>query len=347
MSKPSILIIGAGAVGLAVGYHLSLAGADITFLVRPGRSAAFASPQQLYCYDDASLKTFAGYSVVENVAELAQKRFQFVIVTIDGHTSRTAEGTALLRSLGDAIRASDATVIMGGFGVGLREHYLEAMRIAEDRLLKGFLVMLSHQANADLPVHAPTDPAQVARVSLCYKHPSSRIGFQIETRNATAARQFAALYNRCGVSRCGLMNPALVNTVSNAVFPMYAASEVAGWPDVATVVANKELWRLACRAQGEIIALPQHGWLGKLMALIMGPRVTANIHLRLERDMLPLDYQAFNRFQHGGKVRAQDVELLRDCVASGQRRGQPMAALQALLAKLSAHEAASQAVTQG
>src|SRR6266516_2138471 len=279
MSKPSILIIGAGAVGLAVGYHLSLADADITFLVRPGRSAAFASPQQLYCYDDASLKTFAGYSVVENVAELAQKRFQFVIVTLDGHTSRTAEGTALLRSLGDAIRASDATVIMGGFGVGLREHYLQVMRIAEDRLLKGFLVMLSHQANA--------------------------------------------------------------------VFPMYAASEITGWPDVAMVVANKELWRLACRAQGEIIALPQHGWLGKLMALIMGPRVTANIHLRLERDMLPLDYQAFNRFQHGGKVRAQDVELLRDCLAEGQRRGQPMAALQALLAKLSAHEAASQAVTQG
>jgi ketopantoate reductase len=30
MSKPSVLIVGAGAVGLAVGYHLSLAGADIT-----------------------------------------------------------------------------------------------------------------------------------------------------------------------------------------------------------------------------------------------------------------------------------------------------------------------------
>jgi hypothetical protein len=141
MSKPFVLIIGAGAVGLAVGYHLSLAGAELTFLVRPGRSAAFASPQQLYCYDDAELKTFAGYSVVENVAELAEKRFQFVIVTLDGHSSRTAEGTALLRSLGDAIRASDAMVIMGGFGVGLREHDLQVMRIAEDRLLKGYLTV--------------------------------------------------------------------------------------------------------------------------------------------------------------------------------------------------------------
>jgi len=89
---------------------------------------------------------------------------------------------------------------------------------------------------------------------------------------------------------------------------------------------------MACRAQGEILALPQHGWLGKLMALMMGPRVTANLLLRMERDMLPLDSQAFNRFHHGGKVRAQDVEALRDCLAEGQRHGQPMVALQALLA---------------
>ncbi len=158
MSKPSVLIVGAGAVGLAVGYHLSLAEASITFLVRPRRSAACASPQQLYCYDDAELKTFAGYSVVENVAELAEMRFQFVIVTLDGHSSRTTEGTALLRSLGDAIRASDAMVIMGGVALDLREHYLKVMRIAEDRLLAALLGMLSHQANANLPVHAPTDP---------------------------------------------------------------------------------------------------------------------------------------------------------------------------------------------
>ena len=347
MSTPSVLIVGAGAAGLAVGYHLSLAGADITFLVRPGRSAAFASPQQLYCYDDASLKTFAGYSIVEQVAELVEQRFQFVIVTLDGHTSRTAEGTAMLRDLGDAIRTSDATVIMGDFGLGLREHYLETMRLPAERLLSGFLFMLSHQTRANLPVHAPTNPALVAQASVCYKHPASKIGFQIVTRHSAAAREFVALYNRCGVSRCGQMSPVLVNTVGKAVFAVYAACELAGWPDhFATVVANKELWRLACRAQSEIIALPRHGWQGKLMALIMGPRVTANIHLRIEREMLPLDAQAFNRFHHGGKVRAQDVALLRDCLAEGQRHGQPMAALSALLARLAAHEAASQARTK-
>ncbi|KQV14521.1 MULTISPECIES: hypothetical protein [unclassified Kitasatospora] len=56
--------------------------------------------------------------------------------------------------------------------------------------------------------------------------------------------------------------------------------------------------------------------------------------------MLPLDYQAFNRFYHGGKVHAQDVEGLRSCLAEGRRQGRPMAALQALLARLDAREAA-------
>jgi hypothetical protein len=58
---------------------------------------------------------------------------------------------------------------------------------------------------------------------------------------------------------------------------------------LATVVAGKELWQLACRAQGEIIALPQHRWLGKLIAPLMGPRLTAKLHLGLEREMRPLD----------------------------------------------------------
>lgn len=55
----------------AVGYFLSLADVDITFLVRAGRKSVLESPQWLYCYDDASRKGFDSYNVVENVADLA------------------------------------------------------------------------------------------------------------------------------------------------------------------------------------------------------------------------------------------------------------------------------------
>ncbi|RCW43460.1 ketopantoate reductase family protein [Paenibacillus prosopidis] len=343
MNKPNILIVGAGAVGLAVGYHLNLSGADITFLVREGRKTTFNSPQQLYCYDDAKLKNFADFSVIEKVAEMADKQFQFVIITLDGNSSRTAEGTAMLRKLSDAVRTSKATVIMCGFGLGLREHYLQVMQISEDRLLRGILGMLCHQTNADLPILAPTDPAQVAKASVCYKHPANKVGFQIETNNKAAAKQFIEIYNRCEVSLCGQISPALVNIFSCASFPIYSACDIAGWPDFSTVVANKELWRLACRAQSEIMTLPRHGLMGKLMALFLGMRMTAKIHLKLEREMLPLGYQAFNRFHHGGKVRAQDLDAMRHCLADGQRHGRPMKALQELMKRLPEHKATSHA----
>jgi len=42
----------------------------------------------------------------------------------------------------------------------------------------------------------------------------------------------------------------------------------------------------------------------------------------LEQAALPLDFAAFSKFHHGGKVRAQDIELLKDCV-KGRRTGRP------------------------
>ncbi|MFD3377513.1 MULTISPECIES: ketopantoate reductase family protein [unclassified Streptomyces] len=345
MNNPSILIVGAGATGLPIGYHLALAGADITFLVRPGRKSALDSRPPLYCYDDASLKTFDSYTVVESVAELAGQAFQFVLVTLDGHTSRTNESIAMLRQLGDAIHGSDAHVVMSAFGMGVRQHYLDVLGIPDTRLSHGFLGMLAHQAAADLPVHAPTDPAQVARASVCYRHPPNKAGFRLEKGNAAAAKRFAELYDRSGASRCVLIGRGLDEVFSDAGSPVYMAGAIAGWPDFTTLVADKELWRLACRAQGEIMGLPKNGLTGRLMAAFMGPRATARVHLKMEQDMLPLDYQAFNRFHHGGKVHAQDVEGLRTSLAEGRRIGRPMTALASLLERLDAPEPADRSTT--
>lgn len=339
MSQATVLIVGAGAMGLVCGHHLQLAGARVTFLVRPGRIDAFKAPQTLYCHDDGELKRLDGYDTIDAVAP--GQSFDFVIVTLDGSTSRGSNGIATLRSLGDAIRATQAHVIMGGVGIGLREHYLQTMGLPEDRLSSSFLGLLAYQTRANLPQHAPTDPARLMQASVAYRQFANKVGFYIESRNAPAAKRFADLYNRCGVSRCGLMKPAMVSAITNSAFPMLAASQIAGWPDITGLVANKELWRLACRAQGEIAALAQHGILGKLMALIMTPSITAKLQLKLEKEMLPLDYQAFNRFHHGGKVHVQDVEVMRNCLAEGKRQGKPMRALAELLDQLAANESAS------
>jgi len=63
----------------------------------------------------------------------------------------------------------------------------------------------------------------------------------------------------------------------------------------------------------------------------------AKNNLKMERDCLPVDYSAFNRFHHGGKVREQDIQVLRDVLASGRSQGRAMPALTELLARYEAH----------
>ncbi|WP_216626774.1 2-dehydropantoate 2-reductase N-terminal domain-containing protein [Paenibacillus phytohabitans] len=343
-NKTNILVVGAGAVGFSVGYHLHLSGAGITFLVRKGRKAAFDPPQNLYCYDDATLKEFNGFNVIEDIEEVQPQQYSFIIITLDGNVSRSSEGAAMLSRMGDIVRNSTTTVIMNAFGSGIREHYLQIMRIPEDQLLRGILGTLSHQSKAELPVHVPTDPKLIAQSIVCYKHPANKVGFQVENNNKPAAKQFAELYNESGVSRCGQVSPAMFNIYSSIGFPVYAACDIAGWPKFSAVIANKDLWRLACRAQGEIAALPKHGLIGKIMGLVMGPYMTAKIHLKMEQDMLPLDYQAFNRFHHGGKVRAQDIESIRNSIIEGQLQGRQMKALKQLFQRLIEHEDANQSM---
>jgi len=331
MSNPSVLVVGAGAVGFALGYHLQLAGADVTFLVRPGRRPAFTAPRRLYDYNDDVLKIFDGYAVVEDTAALTEQAFAFIVVTLDGHASRTEQGTATLRAVGDLIHGTDAVVLMNGIGVDLRQHYLDTLRIPGDRLLYGFLGMLAHQTSANLPVPPGADPAAIAAADIGYVHPPTRIGFTMARANPAAGKRFAALYDRSGSSRVGFIPAKLADVVGSAIFTIYAACGIAGWPPLAAVTADKPLWRLACRAQSEIMGLPRNGWFGQAMAVVMGPRVTAAIHRKQERNMSPLDTAAFNRFHHGGKVRAQDLLVLHDFAAEGQRQGLPMTALRTLL----------------
>jgi Ketopantoate reductase PanE/ApbA len=142
---PQILIVGAGAMGLGAGYHLQLAGAAITFLVRPARVLEMSRSQVLYSYDDATLKAFTDYRLISDVAEISRSSYDYVIVTLDGFATRKPEETALLKSIGAAIRESSTEVIIGGIGVGLHDYYLRTMALPAHRILNGALGMLSHQ----------------------------------------------------------------------------------------------------------------------------------------------------------------------------------------------------------
>ncbi|OZF06337.1 ketopantoate reductase family protein [Rhodococcoides fascians] len=331
---PEVLIVGAGAVGVSLGYHLTLSGAHVTFLVRAGRIAAFDRPQRIYDYDTEAVDIFSAFNVADNARFLREHDFRFVIVTLDGASSRSPEGTKTLQQVGRLIRDTETPVLMNGMGLGLRDFYAQTLDVPQDRLLRGFLGTLAHQARAGILTGQPA-ALPPESVDICIKHPPSRVGYRIAKSGPAAVKEFAEMYSRSGVSRCVTIDRRIVDVVGNAAFPLYAVSELAGWPSFEDLIAtHPELWQLAVDAQREILRTPSNGWFGKLASLTMGPRVTSRIHRKMEQDMKPLELQAFNKFHHGGKVREQDIRILRECAEDGLRQSHSMPALLDLLNRL-------------
>jgi len=340
MAKSSVLIIGAGALGIVTGYHLHLAGADVSFLVRPGRMPALQEPQVLYCYDDGELKHFSEYQVYDNVADATACGHDFVIVTLDGATCRGAEATALLGDIGAAMQGGNSIAVISG--VGVREYCRETMQLAEDRVIEGTMGLLSYQTDrVTLPLRTPTDPQRLAQASMAYHHMGNNPGFMVSGTPKGPAKAFAELYNRSGVSKCSIVNAKLYAMFTSSIFAIMAMFDLAGWPDAETMAKDGELMSLGSTAMKEIMRLPEHGLMGRIGSLFISPKQLAKNNLKMEQDCLPVDYSAFNKFHHGGKVREQDISVLRRSLESGKAQGKSMPALSELLARYERHVAAS------
>jgi hypothetical protein len=118
------------------------------------------------------------------------------------------------------------------------------------------------------------------------------------------------------------------------MFPIFAASELLGWPHAKDLGNNKELWVLTIRSVQEIQGFEQHGAAGKAAQAATTGDGILEVWTSLEQAAFPLDFAGFNKFHHGSKVRAQDIELLRDCVKVGEREGQSMSALKELFDRM-------------
>lgn len=336
MAHAAVLIVGAGALGIVTGYHLQQAGAEVSFLVRPKRLTELRAPQLLYCYDDHDLKSFSRFETFASVPEAMAHSYDFVIVTLDGATCRGEEATRLLRELGTAMQHNDTIAVISG--VGVREYCRQTMGLPTGRVIEGTMGLLSYQTDSvTLQLNPPTDSHKLARASMAYHHMGTNPGFMVIGTPKKPAQAFARLYNRSGVSKCVIIPAKFYATMSSSVFVIMAIFDLAGWPDAETLARNDELMTLGVRAIKEIMRLPEHGLIGKISSLLVTPRQLAKINLKLERDCLPVDYSAFNRFHHGGKVREQDIQVLRHCLHSGQAQGRSMTALDTLIRRYEAH----------
>ena len=339
-NRSKVLIVGAGAGGFATGYYFALSGADVTFYVREKRMEQLRPPQSLYSYDDCELKQFTDYGLICDMQQVAEQKYDFVLVTFDSHTSFSEEGTQLLKDLGNAVRDTDAVVVNLGVGNGIKEHFVTTTGLDRSRILSGSFAILSHfVASADLSklVHSPAKQEEVAKAYVAYRHIGGEGGLIIDNESRGNAERFAELYNRNGFSKCATDEPVLVNLRNETGFALFAACELLGWADIEEVVLKDEtIWPLACRATNEVAALPEYGEAGKGQAAAMEVPVWCATWEQVNKGTLPLDFNSFNQLHHGGKVVAQDTEIMQQQLVIGREAGIEMPNLKELLQRLEA-----------
>lgn len=326
MATPKILIIGCGAVGLSQGFHLS-AGAEITYLVRPGRSGAFAPPKRLYDYKTDKLHTFENYRVIESTTEVAGEEFYCVFDTLDGHTAQSEGGVATLKSVGDLIRNVPKTFVMyDAVGADIEQHYASTMGISKERLVL-VLSMLAHQPTPMISVPSSANRDLIAQADLLYSHLGTDSGLAVVNKNAELTKKIEAVYNQNGRLKIQ-RQPAIVGDIVMLAMVQLVVWHIEGWPESSRSLRSSKSWALLIRAQQEILSLPRFGWTGWILSWLFGSWATAKMIDNPIKDAFPLAYHEFNAFHHGNKVIQQDVQALEDLVAQGEKAKVKMVATQ-------------------
>lgn len=337
MSKPQVLIIGCGAVGLLQGYYLS-SGADITYLVRPGRKSAFVGPKQLYSYKDDDLYTFSDYRLVESLDEISRETFAFVLDTLDGDTARSRGGVATITALGNFLNQKhnkDCFVVYSAIGLDMEVHFARTMRIPSDRLV-ACISMLVHQPTTSISVPEAADKSKVAIADLLFASFEQKTGLLVFHKQPQLVKRLESIYNVNGVH--------IVKAIPAFVAPWFmllnmlhfVTWNVDGWTPFEQFRANRTLWPLMIRAQTEILTLPRFGWTRWLLSLCIKSWAAEKLNMPLVEGAKPMKLEEFNAFHHGGKVAKQDVRTLEDILKEGEDAGRKMTALREIVDR--AHE---------
>ena len=333
-----VLIVGAGAMGLISGHVLALAGAEVTFLVRPHRAEALKRPQILYCYNDNQLKTLKDYRYITDPSKIADTDFEYILVTLDGTALSNEVGQALVKTIGETIRGKQTKVVLASVMLDVRSWFLNTSGLNADQVTAGGFVIHAYQTKmVTLPLHPPADATLLAQADLAYAD-SLGPGIMVDDSAPAVAKGFAGLWNASGVSTCAVLPVEEGIPSFLPFFAVFAASELMDWPRFAGI-SKGDYWSKATAAVKEIYGLGVCGVSGQQKAAGTTEAVLEMTFAGMEKALLPLDMQAFNRFHHGGKVNHQDRALLRGCLAMGAAEGKDMPALRDLVDRVEAKRA--------
>lgn len=332
--KPRILIVGAGAMGIVVGYFLSRANAEVAFLVRPHRAETLRHPQVLYCYNDNQLKTYKEYTYIIDPAAMIGADFDYILITLDAVALMNEVGRSLAKTIGEAVRGTSTKVILGTVFVDVKTWFLQASGLDTEQVTNALLFVHVYATKAvTLPVHAPTNQTLIDKADFAYIDTLGP-GLVLDDSSPAVANGFAEIYNGCGDSTCAVMPGTQLTVNVLPVFAVFAACRLLDWPKFQDIGTKGEVWTLAVAAVKEIQALRVCGEAGQQAAEATTEVGLAAALAGMEKQMLPLDLQEFYRYHHGEKVSGQDWELLQACLTHGENEGKPMSALKQLLQRV-------------
>ncbi len=326
----NVLVVGAGALGVATAYHLTQSGADITFYVRPQRAEHLSKPLRLYAYHKKADHELAEFNVITSPDGLNGKRFSFILLTLDGAACRSVEGIELLNALGNAFRGSDATLLVCGVGFGLLQHVKKHSGFLDSQLIEGTMTSFCYQVGRE-GTPEPETSARAMHDSCDFAYLDFQGGrdFMV-TGSSKPAKDFVKLFNANPNVRCVSIPRNFFRCATASYVAFTTACELSGWKSLDVLIGDQELWTLCCRSQREILGLKQFGLAGKLMALLMTNSRYEKMMRKMELDARDMGFFKFFHFHHGGKVREQNIAGLKNGISAGEERGRDMSASRTL-----------------
>lgn len=310
-----VLLVGAGAVGVAYGFYLAGGGAEVTYLVKPKHAAGLATGVDFHRLNGRRRPArFSEFDLVTDVDEAIGPAWDQVWLCVS--STALHAGDWLPRLLGGI---GDATLVTLQPGLEDRAH-LETLYPAE-RIVSGMISLVAYQA----PLPGEARSPGIA----CWFPPLGSSPFSGDPR---AVERILTTLRRSGCpAKRGRDVAAQLAFGSSLMMPIIAGLEVAGWS--LSALPRHEVWPLCREAARQTSAVARPGFRRWLVALVMaGPILRGG--LWLGRRGIPLDLQTYLEY-HFTKVGDQTRAALRLYATRATERGLPRDAVEALCERLS------------
>jgi len=308
-----ILIVGAGAVGQVYGHHLTLAGCDVSVLVKPKYAQAAKDGFWLHHHGIRRTEAIVQFKPDNVYTDIPSARGIWHQIWLCVPTPAIYEPW-----IDDLARYMTGESTIVSFQPGLDEYEYICTKFDQERVVQGMIGMISYQA----PL-----PGEHLEPGVAFMFPPfapSTFGGQRE--RATSVVELLHKSGCPAAVRMDANEQAMLGT--SMLTPMIAALEVANWSF--KTLASGNLLRLALNASAEAATVVEgkSGAKSWFMTKIRHPFIFKML-LPLAESLTPFPLEKYLQY-HFSKVRTQTIGNMRQFLEYGTSFGTSTVALKEL-----------------